>query len=102
MYPWDFALVRPLLVLTAGIGLLACQQARGDNAADPFPDFKCGYLAPRLDNLRAAVERGEIPDPADRSIPPIEPRSRQIQPGTLPCLSPAHIFPFEDSATRFC
>ncbi len=60
----------------------------------------CGYQPPEdwMADLRAAVARGEIADPATRTLPPLPPSSG---PGTsaahLPCLSREHIFAFEDT-----
>ena len=68
-------------------------------AATAFPRFECGYRAPTewIEELRAAVARGEIPDPTMRAIPPISRGGpRTALPGP-PCLSSAHIFPFEDA-----
>lgn len=61
--------------------------------------FECAYRSPQywLDEIHAAVARGEIADPATRVISPGllgRPRTRSA---TLPCLSPAHVFPFEDT-----
>ncbi len=61
--------------------------------------LECGYRpsADWLAEVRRAVARGEIPDPATRSIPPIQPGSPRTVPTELPCLTPEHIFAFEDT-----
>ncbi|MHC4066989.1 MAG: IPTL-CTERM sorting domain-containing protein [Planctomycetota bacterium] len=61
--------------------------------------FECGYRPPQrwLEEVRTAVARGEISDPARRVIPPIRPGQPRTGSGIMPCLSPAHIFPFEDT-----
>ena len=70
-------------------------------AARDFGSFECGYLAAGnwREELRAAVARGQIIDPATRPLPAIEPRSRGALEMAPACaLSTAHLFPFEDSA----
>jgi hypothetical protein len=64
-----------------------------------FQKFECGYRSPQywLDEVRAAVARGEIADPVTRAITPIRRGQPRTGLGALPCLSPAHIFPFEDT-----
>ena len=61
--------------------------------------FDCGHRSPPywVEGVRAAVARGEIPDPATRVMPAI--RSSQQTAGlrAASCLSPAHVFPFEDT-----
>lgn len=61
--------------------------------------FECGYRPPQrwVEEVRAAVTRGEIPDPATRVIPPIRRGQPRTGSGIMPCLSPAHIFPYEDT-----
>ncbi len=104
-----------LVALLAALGTLgaATQHARGAGTAHsaaqvatvvPGPAagpqrFECGYRSPQrwLDEVRAAVARGEIADPATRVIPPIRQGRPRTGSSTLPCLSPAHIFPFEDT-----
>ncbi len=68
-------------------------------AATESPTFRCGYRAPAewLADLRAAVDRGEIPDPTTRRIPPIRPGRPRSEPRGTPCLTPQHIFAFEDT-----
>ncbi|MCH7527595.1 MAG: hypothetical protein IID39_09170, partial [Planctomycetes bacterium] len=70
-----------------------------DQPANDFSDFDCAYRTPGewLAEVRAAVARGEIPDPATRPIPPIAPGKPRARLGETPCLSGAHIFPFEDT-----
>ena len=65
----------------------------------PLDGFECGYHSPKewLDELGAAVARGEIPDRATRVISPIQRGQPRTGSGIMPCLSPAHIFPFEDT-----
>ena len=69
-------------------------------SASPYPAFECGYCSPAewLDEMSAAVDRGEILDPAARTIPQIAPRRPSTAGAGAPCLTPAHIFPFEDSS----
>ncbi len=63
------------------------------------PRFECGYRSPQqwLEEVRAAVERGEIADPATRMIHPIRRGQPRTGRGAMPCLTPAHIFPLEDT-----
>ena len=61
--------------------------------------FECGSRPPQfwVDEVRAAVARGEIPDPATRVIPPILRRRPRTPSDLTPCLSPAHIYTYEDT-----
>ena len=63
-----------------------------------IPRFECGYRSPAawMDDVRSAVARGEIADPTTREIPPIAAGVPRGGPTGSVCLSPAHIFPFED------
>src|SRR5262245_45048572 len=65
--------------------------------------FDCGYHPPAewLAGLQAAVAAGQIDDPALRIpfIPAAPDTAGRGEPrGGDPCLSSAHIFPYEDSA----
>ena len=74
--------------------------ATGGGAAAQPAHFDCGYRSPAdwLEELRSAVARGEITDPAARVIPPIVLGHARAGFDAQPCLSPAHIFTFADSA----
>jgi hypothetical protein len=63
------------------------------------PNLDCGYRSPEewLAELHGAVARGEIPDPAARSLPSIQPGKPQTAPVEMPSLTPEHIFTFEDT-----
>jgi hypothetical protein len=65
----------------------------------PPAPFDCGYRPTEswLEDVRAAVSRWEIADPAERVIPPF--RKGRLLEGSpaIPCLSSAHVFPFEDT-----
>ncbi len=86
-----------LLVVSASFG----EPAHAQDALGPG-HFECGHRPARhwADEVQVAVDRGEIRDPAlrmIRSTPPIQHDTQRSQSGTLPCLSPAHIFAFEDT-----
>jgi hypothetical protein len=67
--------------------------------ADESAQFRCGYLSPQqwLEDVRAAVARGEIIDPATRLIPPIRAGRPRTGPGATLDLLPEQVFPFEDT-----
>ena len=76
------------------------QQDPADRTTET-PRFDCGFQSSQdwLRDVRAAVERGEISDPRTRPIPAIPPAAQaSVGVGEMPCISPAHIFPYEDSA----
>jgi hypothetical protein len=92
-----------LLAISASFG----EAADAQTALGPG-HFECGYRSPQswAEEFRAALARGEIRDPGLRVIPMIRqgrpirsdrPDRQRSQLGTLPCLSPAHIFAFEDT-----
>ena len=70
-----------------------------ERAGNGVAHFNCGYRSPQswVDEVRAAAARGEISDPATRMIPPILRSQPQARSAALPCLSPAHVFAFEDT-----
>lgn len=82
--------------------LRAAAAVTGDQPAARVPrgqEFDCGYRPPEfwLEELRAAVRRGEIADPRDRPLPVVAPGAPQST-GVVPdCLMGQHIFRFEDS-----
>ena len=63
------------------------------------PPFDCGFRSPQewLNAFVAGVARGDAPDPSTRDLPPVAPRSTSAVSGAPPCLSNAHVFPFEDT-----
>lgn len=115
----DFGLNRGGLILLFAVGCLfptiarAAEPDRGagvaravtgnlspPHAGPKYPVFDCGYRSPSewLAEVSAAVSRGEILDPAERRIPQIAPRRPSTAEAGTTCLSPAQIFPFEDSS----
>ena len=95
---------------TALAALIACfsSVAVSDAAAAPqanarhghasqAPRFECGYRSPAywMAEVRAAVARGEIPDPAKRKLPVI-PKGNPGPESAAGCLSRAHIFQYPD------
>jgi len=101
--PLPGSLPLAVLILTAlpltALLLLTLPVARAASGETLAETFECGYLDPDvwLAEVRAAVARGEIPDPRTRSIPPIAPgRPHTASLGT-PTLTAADIFPFEDT-----
>ena len=102
-----FVVMSIVVVAAMPAGAVAeVQDDRGEDTIGPhaspknaLPRFDCGYRAPVdwLHDLQEAVARGEINDPATRPIPLIAPGRPRTALGELPCLSPAHIFPFEDA-----
>ncbi len=84
----------------AGVSMVILLAAAGPALhAAPPQDFDCGYRSPAqwMADVAAATRRGEIPDPSSRAVPPIPAVRKLAGPPVAPCLSPAHIFPFEDS-----
>jgi hypothetical protein len=63
------------------------------------PVLDCGYRSAQewLDAFRAGVARGDVPDPSTRDLPRVVPRSTSAVSAAAPCLSNAHVFPFEDT-----
>jgi hypothetical protein len=61
--------------------------------------FDCGYRSAQewLDAFRVGVARGDVPDPSTRDLPRVAPRSTSAVSAAPPCLSNAHVFPFEDT-----
>ena len=102
-----FVVMSIVVVAAMPAGAVAeVQDDRGEDTIGPqaspknaLPRFDCGYRAPVdwLHDLEESVARGEINDPATRPIPLIAPGRPRTALGELPCLSPAHIFPFEDA-----
>ncbi len=85
----------------AGIVALAAAVLGPAGVASAQPPFDCGYRSPAhwLAEFRAAVARGEVADPtrAIAAIPAAPPARKAAGAVTLPCLSAAHVFPFEDT-----
>ncbi len=86
----------PRILLATLLCAAAALVARGASVAQTF---ECGYLDPDvwLEEVRAAVARGEIPDPRARAIPPIEPGHPHVASLGTPTLTTADIFPYEDT-----
>ena len=86
-------------VIVILFGILPPSTVRAADQNGSAPKFDCGYIPDDvwMDNLRAAIESGEITDPSLRVIPPIKPRTRAVAAGELPCLTTNQIFPFEDN-----
>ena len=74
--------------------------ATGPEVADTPRHFECGFQAVRPDPeaRRAAVARGEFPDPSTRPPPSFGPRTREPSESASLCITPEHIMPFEDTA----
>lgn len=99
---WALTTATPQKHLASALGELPSLESAHEIAVRPsptIPSFECGYHSPKqwLDELGAAVARGEIPDRATRVISPIQQGQPRTGSGIMPCLSPAHIFPFEDT-----
>ncbi len=84
----------------AAVGLSFTTMLAAAVAAEPVPDFStfdCGFREPAywLEEIRKGVQRGEIADPRTRILPQLPP----AQPAGSPqqCLTPEHIFPYEDT-----
>ena len=77
---------------------VTCLQAAqaGDDVS--LPARTCGTVRPEqwLADFRAAVDRGEIPDPANQPLPVLPP-GQPRRAGAPSCLTREHIFPFEDT-----
>ena len=61
------------------------------------PEFDCGFRGPDwwLDEIRKGVERGEITDPRTRPLPELPAPAPRL--AVTECLTPEHIFPYEDT-----
>lgn len=95
---------RPYLVLSTLllVGSMAFPaDAQGSAALAPRTraSFDCAYRSPAAwrAELRAAVARGEIPDPSTRSVPPIPPGIEPQSRGGAPTVGPDDFFPYPDS-----
>lgn len=63
-----------------------------------FPRFECGFKGSEywIQEIQQAVAAGVIADPSTRLLPQLPPR-RPVNAARGTCLSPAQIFPFEDT-----
>jgi hypothetical protein len=90
-----------LLFASGAVGADRAPTRRTDPAAGVTHDLWCDYQSParRAAQREEAILRGEILDPRTRMLPRVEPAAPKIAtfPDGQACLSPAHIFPFEDT-----
>ncbi len=63
-----------------------------------LPPFDCGFKGPGywLNEIRQGVEQGEIADPTTRDLPELPPPQLRLT-GPAQCLTPEHIFLYEDA-----
>lgn len=84
--------------LTAGLSVVLADSDLWAQHAHAFPKFECGYRSPAewMADVRAAVGRGEIADPAERRLPVIPKGNPGLASSTSSCLSRSQIFIYED------
>ena len=90
--------------LTLSLALGSClavslnAAAQSSQEAGAAPALDCGYLSPTavLDAVRGGAQRGEYADPALRQIPSIQAGAAAAS-GSIPCLTNADVFAFEDT-----
>lgn len=70
-----------------------------DEANPEVNPFECGFQSRDvlLAELKAAIERGDVPDPRTRPLPEVKPRPGRPQRG-VPVVTADDVFPYEDSA----
>ena len=99
---------RKSITRTAAFLLVAFAASSSDAFEGDSPDgvhhgadgrLDCEVFRPQdvLAEIRGAVQRGEIADPAERPLPAIARRRVGNPTGEIPCLTPEHVFAFEDT-----
>ncbi len=83
---------------TRSSGAIEGESASGVHRGAVGP-LDCEVFRPQdvMAEIRGAVQRGEIADPAERPLPAIARRRLGNPSAELPCLTPEHVFAFEDT-----
>ena len=89
-----------MISLALALTAFAAPQSQGTERPHAHPPaFDCGFRHAEewLAEFQDGVARGDVPAPSLRDLPQVAPRQSRPEGAPAPCLSNAHVFPFEDT-----